>query len=87
MPRISAFYGITIYMYWNEGDHQVAHFHAHHGDRRASVSVDGAVLAGELGARELGLIREWARLHRAELLANWGRARSAEILHPIDPLP
>lgn len=25
MPRVSAFYGIVIYMYWNEADHQVAY--------------------------------------------------------------
>jgi hypothetical protein len=28
MPRLSAFYGIAIYMYWNERDHPVPHFHA-----------------------------------------------------------
>ena len=43
MPRISAFYGVVIYMYWNERDHPVAHFHAYHAGRRASVSVDGTV--------------------------------------------
>jgi len=48
MPRISAFYGIVIYMYWNEKDHPVAHFHAYHAGRRASVSMDGEVLAGRL---------------------------------------
>ena len=26
MPRVSAFYGVAIYMYWNERDHPVAHF-------------------------------------------------------------
>jgi hypothetical protein len=41
MPRISAFYGIVIYMYWNEKDHPVAQFHAYHAGRRASVSMDG----------------------------------------------
>jgi Domain of unknown function (DUF4160) len=30
MPRISAFYGIVIRMYWNERDHPIAHFHAEH---------------------------------------------------------
>jgi hypothetical protein len=50
MPRISAFYGIVIYMYWNEKDHPVAHFHAYHAGRRASVSMSGEVLAGRLEA-------------------------------------
>jgi hypothetical protein len=26
MPRVSAFYGVVIYMYWDERDHLVAHF-------------------------------------------------------------
>ena len=49
MPRISAFYGVVIYMYWNERDHPVVHFHAYHAGRRASVSVNGEVLAGQPG--------------------------------------
>jgi hypothetical protein len=48
MPRVSAFYGVVIYMYWNERDHPVAHFHAFHSGRRASVPVNGEVLAGSL---------------------------------------
>jgi hypothetical protein len=53
MPRVSTFYGVVIYMYWNERDHPVAHFHAYHAGRRASVSVDGHVLAGSLEPRAL----------------------------------
>jgi hypothetical protein len=34
----------------------------------------------------LGLVVEWARLHRGELEANWMRARSTEPLVPIEPL-
>ncbi len=87
MPRVSAFYGIVIFMYWNEGDHSVAHFHAHHGSQRASISVDGNVLAGYLETRALALVREWARLRRDELLNNWERARRSESLARIEPLP
>jgi hypothetical protein len=87
MPRISAFYGVVIYMYWNERDHPVAHFHAYHAGRRASVSVDGTVLAGALEPRALAFVRDWAKLHRADLLANWERARRNEPLLAIPPLP
>jgi hypothetical protein len=31
MPRISYFYGIGIWMYWNEGGHTLPHFHARYG--------------------------------------------------------
>ena len=71
MPRISAFYGIVIYMYWNEKDHPVAHFHAYHAGRRASVSINGEVLAGHLESRALQFVREWAKLRQDEILANW----------------
>lgn len=86
MPRISAFYGIVIYMYWNEKDHPVAHFHAYHAGRRASVSMDGEVLAGRLEPRALQFVREWAKLRQDEILANWERARRNEPLHGIEPL-
>jgi hypothetical protein len=86
VPRLSAFYGIVIFMHWNEASHFVAHFHAHHAGRRASVSIDGNLLAGSLESRALGFVREWARLHRDELLSNWERARRSEPLDPIAPL-
>jgi Domain of unknown function (DUF4160) len=87
MPRISAFHGVVIYMYWNEKDHPVAHFHAYHAGRRASVSVDGIVLACSLEPRALQFVREWAGLHREEIKANWTRARRSEPLLDIPPLP
>ena len=55
-------FGVVIYMYWNERDHPVAHFHAHHAGRRVSVSADGEVLAGGLDPRALQFVREWAVL-------------------------
>ncbi|HXL89925.1 MAG TPA: DUF4160 domain-containing protein [Streptosporangiaceae bacterium] len=86
MPRISAFYGVVIYMYWNERDHPVAHFHAYHAGQRASVSADGIVLAGSLEPRAMRLVREWASLRRAEIGENWERARRSEPLLGIEPL-
>jgi hypothetical protein len=87
VPRISAFYGLVIYMYWNERDHPVVHFHAYHAGRRASVSADGDVLAGSLEPRALQFVREWATLRHEEILANWERARRNEPLIGIEPLP
>jgi Domain of unknown function (DUF4160) len=86
MPRVSAFYGVVIYMYWNERDHPVAHFNAYHSGRRASVSVNGEVLAGNLDPRALQFVREWASLRRDEIMANWERARRNEQLLAIEPL-
>jgi len=87
VPRVSAFYGVVIYMYWNERDHPVAHFHVFYAGRRASVSADGLVLAGSLDSRVLGLVRERASLRHDEIVANWERARRNEPLIAIPPLP
>lgn len=47
VPRLSEFYGIVIYMYWN--DHHPAHFHAIYGGDEAQVRIDdGTVMAGSL---------------------------------------
>jgi hypothetical protein len=86
VPRISFFHGITIAMFWNVRDHPVAHFHAEYAGAIASIGVGGEVLAGSLPRRQLRLVRQWAQLHREELLANWERARRREPLERIAPL-
>jgi hypothetical protein len=87
VPRISFFYGIAIWMYWNEGVHARPHFHARYAGQAASIDLAGEVIAGALPRRALALVAEWAGLHHDELLANWERARRDEPLEPIDPLP
>lgn len=64
MPRISFFYGIAIWMYWNEGAHARPHFHARYQDEAASIDFGGEVIAGSLPPRALRLVSEWADLHR-----------------------
>jgi hypothetical protein len=86
VPRICAFYGIAIYMYVGR-EHPPPHFHAIHGEFEAQVAFDGSVLSGSLPRRAAGLVRHWARLHAAELAANWERALAREPLASIDPLP
>jgi hypothetical protein len=44
-------------MYWNKRDRPIPHFHAIQAERRASVAIDGVVLAGELERRALDLVR------------------------------
>jgi hypothetical protein len=84
VPRISAFYGIVIWMY--RPDHPPPHFHAQYGEAWAQVAFDGLVLGGSLPPRALRLVRQWARLHPNELQADWERALAREELVPIAPL-
>ncbi len=73
-------------MYWDEGVHASPHFHAHHAGSRASVDLDGRVIAGEIDGTALRYVQEWTQAHREELLANWEHARRAEPIIPIGPL-
>jgi hypothetical protein len=88
MPRISAFYGIVIWMYHDEAHHGGRpHFHAVYGGDEATIDIESlAILAGELPPRGRRLVVEWARVHQPELRENWARARSHQPLAPIEPL-
>jgi Domain of unknown function (DUF4160) len=88
VPRVSSFYGITIWMYYDENHHLgQPHFHARYGDAEASIAIEGVViLAGDLPPRARRLVTEWAHARKAELYANWARARNHQSLEPIEPL-
>jgi hypothetical protein len=86
VPRVSAFYGIVIAMYYD--DHSPPHFHARYGEFEAQVQIaTGEVLHGGLPRRALALVEEWVELHRSELDENWERSQAQEPLVTIDPLP
>lgn len=85
MPRISAFYGIVITMYYS--DHGYPHFHARHAEGEAKVRIDNLeVIDSNLGRRQLRFVLAWAELHQEELAQNWRRARAGETLEEIEPL-
>jgi len=86
MPELSRFYGIVIKMYF--ADHTPPHFHAEYAEFEARIAIDTlAVLSGNLPARAMGLVVEWATLHRQELQIQWQRAIALQQLSRIDPLP
>jgi hypothetical protein len=87
VPVISRFRGITIEMFFDERRHAGRpHFHARYaGVRVAFDAADQTCLGGELPPRIERLVRQWAREHREELLANWERARGNLTPKPIDP--
>ena len=47
---------------------------------------DGTVIEGSLPRVAERLVREWAHMHRSELVEDWARAQVPEALLPIDPL-
>ena len=85
MPEISRFLGIIIRMQFN--DHPPPHFHVQSGGKTAMVSIRSLrLLEGDLSPRVLGLVAEWAALHREELLLDWDLAMKHQPLNRIDPL-
>lgn len=85
MPRISSFYGIIIWMYWN--DHNPPHFHATYGDSEILIRInDLSIYSGSLPSRAFGLVMEWASLHKNELLQNWNLMTEDKPLKKIEPL-
>lgn len=85
MPEISRFFGIVVQMYY--ADHEPPHFHVRYSGQKALIAIETlGVLRGYLSPRALGLVTEWAALHREELMQDWHLARSQAQLKPIAPL-
>ena len=85
MPEISRFFGIIITMFFE--DHNPPHFHARYGSESGIIRIkDFAVMEGSLPPRALGLVIEWAEIHRDELLKDWELAARNQSLLPIEPL-
>ena len=85
MPELSRFLGISIMMYFD--DHNPPHFHVKYNEYRALISIlELKVIEGLLPARILGLVVEWAELHKDELIKNWDMVKNTGKFIKIDPL-
>ena len=85
MPEISRFFGIIIAMFYD--DHNPPHFHVRYGEHKAAIRIDDfAVLEGYLPPRALGMVMEWAEIHKHELVADWHLAKENKQPEPIAPL-
>ncbi|PSR16231.1 transcriptional regulator [filamentous cyanobacterium CCP3] len=84
MPTISRFYGIVVFMNYN--DHQPPHFHARYQDQEIIVEIETGTVEGRMSKRALRMVLEWLDLHQAELMANWELARQRKALNEINPL-
>jgi len=85
MPEISRFYGIAIYLRYN--DHNPPHFHAKYGKYKAVFSIkELKLMEGNMPPRAISHILEWAFLHRDELMKDWNLARENAPLNKIKGL-
>ncbi|MEK6701528.1 MAG: DUF4160 domain-containing protein [Planctomycetota bacterium] len=85
MPRISYFFGISIYIYHQ--DHAPPHFHAKYAGEEAAIIIASLdIMDGSIHPRARGLVIEWAVKHQAELQRAWRQAQAQQSVDPIEPL-
>ena len=87
MPELSRFLGIVIKMIYMDGEkHHKPHVHVYYGEYRASVAIDGELLAGSLPAKQLRIVSGWLALHEDELYRAWNPAVAGKPFDKIEPL-
>ncbi len=85
MPELCRFYGIIIRMFTD--DHNPPHFHAFYNEYEALINIDNfSIIMGSLPPKAIGLVMEWAAMHKKELLDNWNLASSKKHTNKITPL-
>ena len=85
MPEVCRFLGIIITIYYN--DHPRPDFYVRYNQQKAIIDIESlSILEGKLTPRVLGLVIEWAAMHKSELLENWQLARQNNPLEKIEPL-
>ncbi len=81
MPEISRFYGVIIYMFFN--DHVPPHFKAKYAEYEANIQIsNGALLDGDIPIGKLKLVQAWAEIHKNELMEMW----DSKNFHKVNPL-
>lgn len=85
MPLVCEFFGIKIYIYWE--DHSPPHFHAKYNEFEIFVDIRKAVvIKGFFPAKELKLVLAWCEIYQDDLLNDWNLAKESKELVRIKPL-
>lgn len=72
MPVISTFYGIKIYMYFGQSEHEPSHIHAIYGEYEGSFELKSLkMIDGNLPANAKRLVKKWLKGHLIELQEMW----------------
>ena len=87
MPVLSTFFGIIVRMYKvASGKHNMPHIHDEYSGDEVVISLDGAVLEGEIPKAKMKLLEAWMVIHHDDLEANWKLLSNGEQFFRIDPL-
>ena len=68
------------------GQHNKPHVHVSYGEYKASVGIDGELLAGSLPQKQFKMLVGWLALHEEEAYAAWNKAVRGEHFDKITPL-
>jgi hypothetical protein len=60
--------------------------HVKYGDFKASIGLDGEVLAGSLPVKQYRMVLAWLAIHEDELYEAWNKAVGGEPFGKINPL-
>ena len=87
MPEISRFYGLVIKLLYNDDEqHHKPHVHVKNGEYKASVGLDGEVLAGQIPVKQYRILAAWLVIHEEELYRAWNLAVAGKPFDRIGPL-
>ena len=71
-------------MYFQQAEHNPPHIHALYGEDMAAIDIQtGEVLEGLLPPKALAMVREWAAIHKNDLLHMW-ETQEFGVLPPLE---
>ena len=71
-------------MYFQQAEHNPPHIHALYGEDMAAIDIQtGEVLEGHLPPKALAMVREWAAIHKNDLLHIW-ETQEFKSLSPLE---
>ncbi|MEG1972922.1 MAG: DUF4160 domain-containing protein, partial [Oscillospiraceae bacterium] len=65
--------------------HNTPHIHASYGEYKASISLQGELLAGSMPIKQFKIISAWLILHEDEVSIAWKKAVNGEHFEKIQP--
>ena len=72
MPELKRIGGILIYLMYNDTkQHNMPHVHVLYGEFRASISLEGNVLAGTIPSKQLKIVQHWLSINYNKVLNAW----------------
>lgn len=86
MPKICEFYGMKIYLYFD--DHDPPHFHVRGQEKTRVKIITGEYLEGDppLQRNKEKKLIEWLSIYRNDIMKAWDACRKGEIPNKIPPL-